>query len=761
MHGSPIAIVAAKLRPPMLANHLIERSDLVAAEPAHPVALAAIVAPAGYGKTTVAAQTVAATGRPPAWLALEPADDDPVRFWAYVAAALDSVGVNTADAIQRLAAAPDSIGDVINALRTAIEAYGAPVDLVLDDLHVITDDAVMGPLGDLLRHPIPTLRIVATSRSELALPVGRLRAQGLLQEARVSDLAFAPGDAATLLATTFSLDDLDADELELVYQRTEGWPVGLYLAGISLRDQPDRAESIVRFAGDRRHLSEYLQTEVLDDLDADTRAFALATSIVGILDPDLCDHLTGHPGSLARLRRLLDSNVFINAIDESATTFRYHPLFQEHLGSMLQELHPELIPEFHGRASTWFEARGDNDRAIMHAARAGDLDRVAALITASWMSYATAGPGAFTALEGWVRLLGDRAGREPQVAMLMAWGMLNLGRYDELDQWTHAAQRAAENDAGLTRLIEMQVGAVRSHLGRHRGDIGEMVVAAEHALLHAAMDATPFGPEADSLLAGAIGSALAAGAAAAFWAGDLSLAHDRALMAVNQAGVTGEPSTVVIGYTYLALIAVERGDFDEAMAHADQALKCVPDAAAEQFHRPTLVHVARARSLRHGGRLAEALAAIETAERIEERSPEQLHQAIVAIERSLVVHGMGDRTAARTALRAARSTADTCPDARLDPLLRTTENAIRFTVADAVNAETGMPIGVRELTDKEHAVLALLPHGLGRRELAAQLHVSENTIKTHLTSIRHKLGVPGRGDVVERARQLGLLGETR
>lgn len=232
------------------------------------------------------------------------------------------------------------------------------------------------------------------------------------------------------------------------------------------------------------------------------------------------------------------------------------------------------------------------------------------------------------------------------------------------------------------------------------------------------------------------------------------------MQTVNHARLTGEPSAVVIGYTYLALVAVERSACDEAKAHADQALNCIPDDDAERFHRPSLVHVVRARCLRSQGHLAEALAAVEHAERIEERTHERLHRVVTGIERSLILHRRGDRMSARAALRSARSIAEECPDARLDEQLRAAENAIRFTVADAVEAGTDLPVGVRQLTEKEHAVLSLLPHGLSRRELAAQLHVSENTIKTHLSSIRHKLGVPGRGDLVARARELGVLADS-
>lgn len=757
MDRSPVSIVAAKLRPPMLAEHMLPRTRVLDPEPPSPIALAVVVAPAGYGKTTVAAQTCAATGRPPAWLALEPGDDEPVRFWSYVAAALETVGVGAGTTREALNRGPDHLADATVALRAAVESRGERIDLVLDDLHLIEDERILASLTDLLRHPIASLRIIATSRQELALPVGRLRSQGLLQEARVDELAFDATEAAELLATTFHLDDIEEEQLAKVHARTEGWPVGLYLAGIALRDSPDRDHQIERFAGDTRHLDEYLRSEVLAELDDDTRAFALATSVVSILDPDLCDHLTGHPGSLSLLRRLLDANVFISALDESATMFRYHPLFRDNLLSTLTEEHPELVIELHTRASRWFERAGHNDGAITHAAAAGDLDRARDLIVGSWVDLASAGAGAFTTQERWIALLGDRAHRDPQVAALMAWGLLNLGRHDEIDAWLGDALRAGAGDPDEIRLITVQSGSIGAHRGRHLGDVGEMVAGAELAMTHAYFDLEPQPGQPVSMQIGATGSALAVAAAAAYWTGDIDAAHDRAVEAVTHARATGEPSALVIGYAYLALAALERGQCEEAMAHADQALTFITDESVERFHRPTLVHVVRATCLRLRGRLAEALDAIEHAARLEDGPGERLHRAVTAIERSRILHASGDRTGARAALRSARSIADACPDARLDERIRDAENAIRFTVTDLVEPGTGVPIGVRELTEKELAVLALLPHRLTRKELASQLHVSENTIKTHLTSIRHKLAVPGRGDLVARARELGLV----
>jgi ATP/maltotriose-dependent transcriptional regulator MalT len=755
MSGSPIPIVWAKLRPPMLPDHMVERMRLrehlweVADAP-----LVAIVAPAGYGKTTAAAQLVGDSPGALVWVALEPSDDEPVRFWSYVASGLCAAGVDADLAYGHLADGPTAVDAAVTALRAAVESHHEPVTIVLDDLHVIENESVNRSLSELLRQPVDGLQIVATSRRDLALPVGRLRSHGRLGELRTDELAFDGAEAEMLLSSAFGLDDMTDAQLDALSRRTEGWPVGLYLAGLSLRDHPDIDGQVARFAGDTRHLSEYLVAEVIDDLDDDTRAFALATSIVTMLDPSLCDHLTGQPGSLAILRRLLARNVFITTIDESATMFRYHPLFRERLASTLAEEHPEILATLHSRASIWCERNGDRDGAVMHAADAGDIDRARELILASWLEFGDA--GSFTSLEQWVRRLGDDARNNFAIALSMGWGMLNLNRHEEIEPWLEHAAAAADDPAGVRQVL-LESSCIRGHEARHLGDVDAIVRHAGIAMANADFTATLEVDGGPTRLVGVTANTLVVAASAAYWTGDLATAEEQAEAAVALARGTGEKSTVISGYAHLALVAAEQGDLERAQAHADQALQLVETERDEQFHRPTLAHIARAMAARISGRLADAGASLDHAERIEATPRELLHLALIETERALVEHAAGNRTDARAALRRARAIVAECPSARFDDRLRRTENAIRFAAIDVAAAEGPVPIGVRELTEKELAVLALLPHGLSRRDLASQLHVSENTVKTHLTAIRHKLGVPGRGDLVARATELGLM----
>ncbi len=747
MIAPPIPLVWAKLEAPRLPNAAVIRPPLVERLAAPGAALTAIVAPAGYGKTTVATQLAERIGADRAWVSLEHADDEPVRFWTYVAAALCSAQVNGADSTYSLlTAGVEAVPQASLALRARIEAHGRPVVLVLDDMHWLTHPIIESTLGDWLRHPLANLHVVCTSRSNLPLPVGRLRGQSRLTEARTDDLVFDRAESATLLATTFGLTDLTPEQVDAVCHRTEGWPVGLYLAGMTLRDQPDVTTGLERFTGDARHLDEYLAAEAMDGISDHMRAFVLATSVLPVLYPDLCDAVTASTGSLRTLRGLANDNLFIAALDDGATVFRYHPLFREHLRSSLAEHHPEQVAELHARAADWHEQRGERDAAIEHATAAGQIERAERLMLDLFLPYANAGH--FGTATGWVDALGPHEDRWSETATAMSWAALNLRRYDDVDHWLAIATANATTELDR-QAIDLQQPAVRLHRARHLGDVGSMQRYAEEALAAAERlpgvgDGTRFTDEGRR-------AANSSAASAAFWAGDADAAR-RYLREALEGRVTSLLLEETFCYQYLAMVDAEAGDAEAALAHADQALVRI-DSSLEMTHLPALAHLARSIALLDLGRPADADRALAEARRIATFRSEPLTDAVIELQCSRLRHVAGDQDGARAAIRCARTIADGLPDPRLDDRIRAAENATRFVTADA----DALPVGARELTDRERAVLELLPHQLGRRELARQLHVSENTIKSHLTSIRHKLAAPGRSSIVDRAVELGLL----
>ncbi len=749
MTAPPIPLVWAKLKPPVLPVDAVRRPGLLANLIESDATLTAIVAPPGYGKTTTAVQLVEQLDQPMAWLSLEPADSTPARFWTYVAAAFQSAGVErAAHTYQHLADA--GVDAAVLALRAAVDGFGAPLVLVLDDMHAIDHPEIEAQLSDWLRHPISNLRMICTSRSDLPLPVGRLRGQGLLAEARIDQLAFTPEESAALLQRTFGLESLTVEQLDSLAGRTEGWPVGVYLAGLTLRDEPDIDTQLARFAGDTRHLTEYLATEAMEGITDDVRAFVLSTSIVNVLGPDLCDALTGTPGSLKTLRELVADNVFTSALDSGGTMFHYHPLFREHLQSALASEHPEQVQELHSRASAWFEANGDIDDAIVHATAAGEVDRAEKLIVSTSLLFANAGH--FETVINWVAALGDPAQRRTEIGLMMAWTRLNLRNYRELELWMDWSERSARTDLE-SHIVSLHLPTLRAHRARHEGNVTEMV---NHAREVAERDGES--PQPDELASlflrpdAARGAAKSALGSALFWAGDAENSTRHLIDSLAIARASDILIEVIFCYSYLAINAAEGGDAATALAHADQALGLVTPGQ-ESHLQPSIAYLARSIALLSLGRPGDASIDLERASQLASIRTEPLVDAAIELQRARVLHRMGDIEGARKAVRESKTIVADLPDAQFDARIRSVESEIRFVARDVDD----LPIGARELTDREQAVLALLPHGLKRKELAEQLHVSENTVKTHLTSIRHKLGVSGRSSIVDRAIELGLL----
>lgn len=738
------------MAPPRLDERSIVRTRLLGEDTTSPRPLVAIVAPAGYGKTTLAVQLVEGWPHTTVWLRLDSGDDDPARFWSALGVALATAGVDgAADVHPMLAETTASFDQVAATLRSFIEAHDQPLCLVLDDVHHLEHAEIVAPLAEWLHHPSPGLTIVATSRRDLPLPVGRLRTQGSLTEIRLDDLAFDAGETATLLETTFGVDGLTPEHTAALSDRTDGWPVGVYLAGLALRDGKNLDATIERFTGDVRHLSEYLAEEATDGLGDDERAFLLATSVLRHLDPDLCDEVTGQPGSLRTLRSLVADNVFTVALDDAGTMFQYHPLFREHLESTLRSEHPELVPELHRRASRWSQLHGMIDDAVHHATVGGDVTRAQRLIADSWLDFSRTGH--FGTLKSWVNALGRHSTDSAEVCLMMGWGALNLHRWDDVDVWLGAAA-AASGDAVLDQMVAVEAPIARAHVARHLGDVGRYLELALTGFDHHDDTFEVADPDLAERLAttGAITSGVLG--SARLWTGDHDAARELLLAAAARSRLVRESTSTVDAYLHLALLEAEVGAPDEALAHADQGLSIVVPGT-EKFMRPTLGHLARSIALRRLGRPGDAADALDQARQLVLGAAEPLHEAMIELEQARLHHLSGDLDAARSSLRQAEAIADALPDAQMDDRIRATRQSIRFVPREL----SGLPVGARELTDRESAVLALLPHGLSRRELAAQLFVSENTVKTHLSSIRHKLGVEERGSVLDRALELGLV----
>ncbi|MCU1372346.1 MAG: ATP-dependent transcriptional regulator, MalT-like, LuxR family [Ilumatobacteraceae bacterium] len=364
-------LLATKLHPPRRRRTLIARPRLThLAERSRQRALTLVSAPAGFGKTTLVAEWFA-DSEGTAWLSLDQRDDDPVAFWTYVVATLDAAAPELSSHAATLLQSPGAPLDaVVSTLINDLETAAQDLVLVLDDYHLIESTDIHQSLAFLLEHLPPQIRLVIATRADPPLPLASLRASGDLLEVRAADLRFTTEEAGSYLGDAMDLALTDRD-VEVLDSRTEGWIAALQLAALSMQGRSDPSSFVADFAGDDRFILDYLADEVLEHQASDVREFLLATSILPRLTGPLCAAVTGRDDARAILEHLERSNLFLIALDDRRTWYRYHHLFGDVLRARLADDHADLVPELHRRASAWYAANGEPHEAISQAVSGG------------------------------------------------------------------------------------------------------------------------------------------------------------------------------------------------------------------------------------------------------------------------------------------------------------------------------------------------------------------------------------------------------
>ena len=415
----PARYLRSKLLAPQLHEDSIVRHRLVERLVDRPAPIWLLSAPAGYGKTTLVTQALEDRAAATAWVSVDRADNDPVRFWTHVAASLLGDGPELDELADGMD--PDHLDATIDALMAGVEQRGEPVTLVLDDLHEIANTEISEALGRIVTRPPEELRVVITARSDPTLPIGRLRTQGQLTEVRADDLAFTPDEAAAVF------DGLDDATVAAIVTHTEGWATGLRLLAVSTSGASDARAALDALDDVHRDLGDFLAAEALESLRPDLQRFLIETSILDELCPQVCDAVVGQPGSLVTLRELARRQVFTDLVDPATNTYRYHRLFRDFLRQRADELEPERLVELHSAAAAWYVAVGDPTATIRHAAAAGDTELTLATIKANYAGYAQA--GLLTTVDRWLEIYGlDRCRKDPELRAAAAWVALNVRR---------------------------------------------------------------------------------------------------------------------------------------------------------------------------------------------------------------------------------------------------------------------------------------------------------------------------------------------
>jgi LuxR family maltose regulon positive regulatory protein len=556
---------------------LIERLDRGTAS-----RLTLVSAPAGFGKTTLLAEWLAAGPAPSAgerlvaWLSLDRADNHSASFWTYVIAALRTVASGVGETALTLLRSPrpPPIETVLTALLNDLGATAGEIVLLLDDYHVIDAGDVQDGMAFLLDHLPVGLHVVMASRADPALPLARLRARGELAEIRAAELRFTTDEAASYLNEMMGLQ-LTARDVAALEGRTEGWIAALQLAALSMQGRGDVADFIAGFAGDDRYIVDYLAEEVLQRQPDHVQAFLLQTSVLGRLSGPLCDAVTGQADGKAMLETLDRGNLFLVPLDDRRRWYRYHHLFADVLQARLLDEQPGEVPGLHRRASAWYEHNGEQSVAIDHALAARDFGQAADLIERVLPAMRQIRQEA--TVHGWLKALPDEVVRaRPMLSFAAAGALLDAGDLDGVEVRLRDAERWLEEATGSpARPAEMVVanedefrrlpGAIelyRSALALARGDLPATVRYARRTLDRALADD-------HGVRAGASGFL-----GLAFWtSGDLEAGHSawaECAAGLRRYGQIADTFGCAIG---MADIRLAQGRLGEAMRTYEQALR--------------------------------------------------------------------------------------------------------------------------------------------------------------------------------------------
>lgn len=704
--------------------------------------LTLVAAPPGFGKSTLLAEWASSHEGRIAWLSVDESDNDPARFVSYLIAAIRRSEGDVGEAALASLRSPgaDLTGTTLPLLLNDLARLDHDLVLVIEDYHLVTAPDVHRALAYLIERSPSTFRLVLSTRADPPLPLGRLRAKGELAEVRVDELRFTDDEASRFLNGSLDLD-LSHEDVARLQARTEGWPAAIYLAALTLRGRPDPGAAIEHFAGDDRYVVDYLTTEVLARETPELRRFLLQTSILDRFCGPLCDAVTGREDSADRLAELERSNLLLVALDPRREWYRYHHLFGGLLRHELEATDRSSLTDLHRRASAWFRQAGMIVEAANHAIAARDLAAVAELVGRSYAVFVD--QGEIATVVGWLEAI-----PEPAVAEDWLLGFAgsvvyaNAGRLDDAERWLALAARAPQV-ARDGQEPSVALAALAGTLRLLRGDIAGTVANERRALA---------GIPEDAAWAVAPRLVLASGL---WWSGQAGEAADVAAAATRAARSADDTVDTVYGLGLRAAIALELEDEPLADSLVREAMGCLKAAHLEDHTWTAMAQITHGRLLARRGDPSGAEEAIGRGLTLGERL--RAWQVIVSGSLALaeVRQSRHDPTGARRLLSRARDILESLPDpgdgfARLDR----TEKALRLraTRRDAAS----MP-AFWDLSPREIEVLRLLPSALSQREIAAELYVSFNTVRTHTRVIFSKLGVASRTEAVARARELGLI----
>lgn len=600
-------LLSPKLHVPRLSARLVPRARLIERlKQGLSQTLILLSAPAGFGKTTLLAQFLAACGLPAAWLSLDAEDNDPLRFLSSLIAALQTRDPLLGASVQALLSSPQglqglSLSAVFTLLINDLDSRDTgEVLLVLEDYHTITAEPIQHALASLVEHCPPQLHLVISTRSDPRLPLARLRAQGQLCELRAADLQFDAEEASRFLRTTMQRE-LEESTLATILSRTEGWVAGLQLTALLLQERRSEAEVRQLLAdalGSHRYLVAYLGEEVFSRQPEAVQSFLLHTSILERLSAALCAAVSGESleESAAMLTLLERANLFLVPLDERGEWYRAHPLWAGVLRVLLlRKLEAAGVAALYGRASRWYEQHDLPLEAIAAAMEAGEFERAVQLI--DQICQVMIERSQHDTLRRWVeRLPHDLWAARPMVCLTYAWALLASGAYEASAAPLSEAEqlfRHQESSAGVG-----MVEALRA--------AGALLWADGREALRAAREALDLLPERERITRGTCLNVVGGG----YWLlGEVEMAWRRLLEARVRHEHTGHLESQWLNSMLLGHVLVLKGQLHEAAERYQHVI----DSAAERREYSTHSRILLANLMYEWNALEEAEAQLERA----------------------------------------------------------------------------------------------------------------------------------------------------
>jgi LuxR family maltose regulon positive regulatory protein len=733
--GPGFDLMASKLRCPASRRGTVSRSSLIgrlARDDSRPIV--SVVAPSGYGKTTLLSQWAEHDGRATAWVSVDERDNDPKVLLSYVAEALDSVQPVGERVFEALASRVSSVpGSVVPRLGSAFWAMSTPVMLILDDVHLLRNAECRDALSALADHVPQGSRLVLAGRDEPPLRIARLRAEGRILEIGPGDLSLNREDATALLRGAGLA--LAEDEIAELHRRTEGWPAGLYLAALYLREGGSLGTAAVSFGGDDRLVSQYMEAEFLARISVRHRAFLTRTAVLERMSGALCEAVLEVPGSAATLAELSRSNLLLVPLDRRGVWYRYHHLFRDMLLTELERHEPGLLSVLRGRAARWCLDNGRPEEALEYFMAAEDVAGVVRLV--EQLALPAFRQARLSTIQRWFAWLDGRDGIEDH-PMAAVWASLlaaQVGRPAEAERWAGVVDRWQQRGVAGDPGTEGWAAVLRTLLCQ-RG-VTQMLADADLAVQRfaAAGIAPPIAATCRGL--------------ALVLSGDPESADASLAQATSEGAEIGAPDVIATAWCERSLLAVARGDWSSAEAFAAQAGLVMRGAGMEDM----LVCAVQARVALHGGDVTAARRELVSAQRLRPfLTYVQPHLAVQArLELARVQFALADMAGARTLMREIDEILKRRPD------LGTLVGEARALRARLSAEHAPAASGASSLTAAELRVLPMLATHLSFPEIGAEMFLSPHTVKSQAMSIYRKLGAASRNQAVTRSRELGLL----